>query len=64
MKREKKEKMLAEYNARMEEIKKCCNEEDTEAGHVRADSLLCELLDRLGFQEITKLFKECKRWYA
>ena len=48
----------------MNELKKMASEEDTEGAHVAADALLCEVLDKLGFKDLTKIFREMERWYA
>lgn len=38
--------------------------EDAEIAHGNADDILCELLDELGFEEITIAFSHVKKWYA
>lgn len=37
---------------------------DPEAAHSRADSLLCGLLTRMGFEEVVGAWQEVPRWYA
>lgn len=61
---EEKEKILDEAISRMKELKKKSLEEDAEGSHAAADALLCEILDKLGFKELTKIFWEMERWYA
>lgn len=61
---EEKKKILDEAIPRMKELKRQSFEEDTEGAHCAADILLCEILDKLGFEELTKIFWETERWYA
>lgn len=57
-------KILDEAIPRMKELKRKSLEEDAEGPHCTADALLCEILDKLGFKELTKIFWEMERWYA
>ncbi len=41
-----------------------CHTNDPEADHLRADLLLCELLQRLGFKRTVAAFKAVVRWAA
>lgn len=61
---EEKQKILDEALPRMKELKWKSIEEDAESAHCAADALLCEILDKLGFEEVTKIFWEMERWYA
>ena len=61
---EEKKQILDEAIPRMKELKRKSLEEDTEGAHCAADALLCEILDKLGFEELTKIFWETERWYA
>lgn len=61
---EEKKKILDEALPRMKELKRKSLEEDAEGAHCAADVLLCEILDKLGFKDLTKLFWEMERWYA
>ena len=61
---EEKKKILDDAIPRMKELKRKSLEEDTEGAHCAADILLCETLDKLGFEELTKIFWETERWYA
>ena len=61
---EEKKQILDDAIPRMKELKRKSLEEDTEGAHVAADILLCEVLDKLGFKELTKIFWEMERWYA
>lgn len=45
----------------MESLIKC---RDTEYAHNRADGLLCELLECLGYGEIVDLYSDVDKWYA
>ena len=37
---------------------------DTESAHHDADTVLCELLELLGHQEIVALYRRVSKWYA
>ena len=37
---------------------------DEEAAHMRADDVLCDLLDSLGYQDVTAEFKKMEKWYS
>jgi hypothetical protein len=40
------------------------NGDDFEAGHAKADDILCQLLESLGYQDVVEAFKKVGRWYA
>lgn len=37
---------------------------DNEDWHIEADSILCELLDYLGYHDFVEAFNEVPKWYA
>lgn len=37
---------------------------DPEEAHYRADNILCEILDDLGYDEIVDIFNNIEKWYA
>lgn len=37
---------------------------DEEAWHEKADDLLCEMLNRLGYGEVVKAFERIPKWYS
>lgn len=37
---------------------------DTEDAHARADVLMCELLESLGYKEGVAIYKAMDKWYA
>jgi hypothetical protein len=37
---------------------------DTETAHMRADDLMCELLESLGYGDGVTVFKSEPKWYA
>ena len=37
---------------------------DYEETHAEADGLLCELLRRLGYQDVVEAFAKLRKWYA
>lgn len=45
------------------ELKKA-DELDTESAHYRADEILCELLNSLGYQDVTEVYNNIHKWYA
>lgn len=51
-----KEKAIAEL--------KEANKLDTERAHYKADEILCELLNSLGYQEVVEVYKDIYKWYA
>lgn len=55
--------LLEEYKAKMQDTLDHFdgNEED---GHIEADELLCELLIRLGFEEVIDIYNQMDKWYS
>lgn len=53
--------LLKQY---LNKLKNKCNSGDEEVDHVNADKTLCELLDDLGYNEITAEFNKIDKWYA
>lgn len=47
---------------KMREILKCGGDE--EVWHAKADGLLCELLEELGYVETIRAYDEIPMWYA
>jgi hypothetical protein len=37
---------------------------DTESAHGKADDVLCELLNSLGYSEVVKAYLAVDKWYA
>jgi hypothetical protein len=56
-----KEDLIKKY---CKQLKKLQISTDTECAHVDADDLLCELLNRLGFEEVVEAFNDIDKWYA
>lgn len=54
---------LIDANEFAEKMKKCA-EKDTEAAHIEADELMCEVLSGLGYQAGVDYFHEMNKWYA
>lgn len=46
---------------KINEAKECG---DTELAHVDADSVLCELLESLGYSEVVSAYRKVDKWYA
>lgn len=40
------------------------NDYDTEESHAKADCILCELLEELGYTELVKMYNNVPKWYA
>ena len=40
------------------------SDRDPEKSHGDGDALLCEVLDELGYKDLTELFWKSSRWYA
>ena len=59
--KEMEENLQAEYIEKMEE---CIRNDDTEGAHYDADGLLCELLRKLGYNELVDKYIEVDKWYA
>jgi hypothetical protein len=56
----KKEYLIEYYLKKLEE----CEKDGVEEGHGYADTLLCELLKKLGYGEVAEKFESLKKWYA
>lgn len=54
---------IEKYKKAMEEALNT-SVKDAEAGHAMADEVLCDLINDLGFQEITALFRRVFKWYS
>ena len=39
-------------------------EGDEEQNHIEADDIMCAILERLGYADGVKLFREMHKWYA
>lgn len=40
------------------------NPSGIEGEHEKADEILCDFLDSLGYEEITSLYNKIEKWYA
>lgn len=60
------DRILEKVEAVQSELKELIvqSEEDAEGPHCRADRLLCELLEELGYVEIVELYEDVRKWYA
>lgn len=45
-------------------MKKYNHNLDTEVAHKYADSLLCEILEELGYEDIVEEYEKIDKWYA
>lgn len=50
-----------EFKARLAAVMK--DDRDEVSWHTKADDLLCELLRRLGYDEVVKEFESIPKWY-
>lgn len=40
------------------------NKLDIEFAHYKADEILCELLNSLGYQDVVEVYNDIYKWYA
>lgn len=52
---------LENYLAKLKEY---AESDDPEDAHCGADRVLCEIVSKLGYQEIINAWKEVPKWYA
>ena len=45
-------------------IKELDKYNDTEEFHIKADDLMCEILNKLGFNEFVDIFNNRDKWYS
>ena len=38
--------------------------DDKECAHIYADEVLCDLLNTLGYQDVTREYEKIDKWYA
>lgn len=55
------EKEQQEYINRLRELQQ---KNDIECGHSAADGILCEVLEKLGYDSIVKEYNKIDKWYA
>ena len=55
---------MTKFPRELEELKNLGNSGDPETDHVRADNLLCDILEQIGEDEIVKAFRSLEKWYA
>ena len=47
-----------------DKMKMISERDDEEVRHIEADDLMCDFLEKLGYGEGVKIFKEMRKWYA
>jgi hypothetical protein len=52
---------VKEYISQLKELQ---NSWDTEVAHQDADDIICELLTKLGYQEVVDEYEKVPKWYA
>lgn len=52
------------YLKQMRQANKESRDDDAESWHIKADDILCELLNELGFKQIVEEYGKVKRWYS
>lgn len=58
------DKIQAEFGGDRDRGHSCCNREgDNPESHIAADTMMCKILEDLGYSEGVKIFKETIRWY-
>ena len=55
-------KLTPEYFER--EMKKISENFNTEQAHIEADSLMCAVLEALGFKAGIEIFRNMEKWYS
>jgi hypothetical protein len=56
-----KEELIKEYAQKMNDL---TFGGDEEADHIAADALLVDLLDKLGYSEVTFQYNQVSKWYS
>lgn len=52
-----------EYDSLCERMVECVNM-GVENGHIAADSILLEVLKKMGYEKLVELYRELDKWYA
>lgn len=52
-----------EYDSLCERMADCANS-DTEEGHIDADHILVEALEKMGYKKLVELYLELDKWYS
>jgi|WetSurSiteA1Bulk_404760.scaffolds.fasta_scaffold01514_13 hypothetical protein len=61
MTKQTQEELIKEYAEKMNEL---TWGGDREADHIHADALLVDLLDKLGYWEVTFQYNQVSKWYS
>ena len=48
----------------LEALEKEFRGNDTECCHLRADEILCGLLEKLGYGDVVRAYEKIEKWYA
>lgn len=48
----------------LKRLKTIAEETDIEDGHIEADQILVDILDMLGYRDITDAYNNIKKWYS
>jgi hypothetical protein len=56
-------KLNDKYLQKMNEVK-LKYKDDEEVAHYKADNILCDLLDHLGYTKLVEVFYSIDKWYA
>lgn len=48
----------------MDRLKAAQDNCDTESAHADADTVLCDLLDALGYKKVVEEYDKVEKWYA
>ncbi|MCF4127923.1 hypothetical protein [Methylobacterium sp. SyP6R] len=59
-------RLVAERAAALEDLRhlKAMSEYDCEEPHQDADGILCDLLVRLGFEDVVEAWRRVEKWYS
>lgn len=55
---------MPRFQAELEQLIELKDDDDTEVAHIKADGILCSILEKLGEIEIVKAYKKVDKWYA
>ena len=53
-----------EYEEALSRMNNASERSDVEERHQDADEILCDVLEKCGYQELVKVFDNMKKWYS
>lgn len=55
---------IDELNEYLEKMRELIESDDDEIAHIKADSILCEILMREEYNELVDLYGQVPKWYS